>query len=88
VTPEDFERAEELLRDPDGEDCERFSSRYGRELLTIARAPTLEGAMQALYDREINCGLESLPSSNGAPSAWRRAAVDADPRKAELLGAG
>jgi hypothetical protein len=29
VTPEDFERAEELLRDPDGEDCERFSRALG-----------------------------------------------------------
>jgi hypothetical protein len=38
VTPEDFKRAEELLRDPDAEDCERFSSRYGRELLDTAKA--------------------------------------------------
>jgi hypothetical protein len=68
VTPEDFKRAEELLRDPDAEDCERFSSWYGRELLNIARAPTLESAMQALYDREINCGLESF--WDGGWTAW------------------
>ena len=38
MTPEDFKRAEELLADPDYEDCERFASWYGRELLDIARS--------------------------------------------------
>lgn len=33
-----FSAAEELLRDPDAEDCERFVSRYGRDLLARARA--------------------------------------------------
>jgi hypothetical protein len=34
---QDLERAEELLSDPDAEDCERFASWYGRSLLDIAR---------------------------------------------------
>lgn len=37
MSPNDFKRAEELLRDPDAEDCERFSSWYGRELLDTAK---------------------------------------------------
>lgn len=34
----DYARAEELLRDPDAEDCERFSSWFGRELIERAKA--------------------------------------------------
>ena len=51
MTPEDFKRAEELLADPDYEDCERFASWYGRELLDIARshAELLE-ALEAIKD--------------------------------------
>jgi hypothetical protein len=44
----DFKRAAELLRHPDAEDCERFSSWYGLELLDIARAQP--GLIEALND--------------------------------------
>jgi hypothetical protein len=37
VTPDDYKRAAELLEDPDGEDCERFASRYGSHLLRTQR---------------------------------------------------
>lgn len=40
MTPEDYMRAEELLRDPDREDNERFASWYGRHLLDVARNGT------------------------------------------------
>ena len=37
MTPRDFKHAEELLSNPDAEDCERFASWYGRTLLDAAR---------------------------------------------------
>lgn len=49
MTPEHFKHAQQLLRDPDGEDCERFASRYGGELLAIAESHAdLLAAAQAL----------------------------------------
>lgn len=49
LTEDDIKRAEELLDDPDAEDCERFASRYGNALLRTARALTgIVAAAQAL----------------------------------------
>ncbi len=38
MSPEQIAEAEAFLADPDGEDCERFTSRYGRSLIEIAKA--------------------------------------------------
>jgi hypothetical protein len=40
MTPEDYKRCAELLRDPDYEDCERVASGYGNHLLDVARSTT------------------------------------------------
>lgn len=49
MSPEDLKMAEALLVEPDAEDCERFSSRYGSQLLTSARSQAeLLSATQAL----------------------------------------
>ncbi len=51
MTPEDFKRAEELLTDPDYEDCERFASWYGHTLLDAARNQAdLIAALQEAID--------------------------------------
>lgn len=64
MTLDDLAKAEAFLRDPDAEDCERFTSRYGSELIAIARSQDpmlgLIYLMQALYRSEINCGLSSF----------------------------
>ena len=36
LTPEQIRDAYDLLREPDAEDCERFTSRYGQYLLDLA----------------------------------------------------
>lgn len=78
MTEEDFQRARELLRNPDAEDCERFSSRYGTELLDIAeRQPALLAALRVAQHtlvaahnyRATDLSVESFDAhlANGVP---------------------
>ena len=53
MTEDQLSKAEDLLRDPDSEDCERFASWYGADLIaTVSRLqqPSRSEAQPSGYD--------------------------------------
>lgn len=80
MTLDEIEAAERLLGSdlygPDAEDCERFTSRYGRALLEIARAAaskadTVHASDCATHNEPAypngpcDCGAEAPPAAKG-----------------------
>ena len=53
MTEDQLSKAEDLLRDPDSEDCERFASWYGADLIATVRRlqqPSRSEAQPSGYD--------------------------------------
>ena len=74
----DYARAEELLDDPDAEDCERFASRYGRDLLRRAKHhdALLEALTRALpYVETAEADEAYKPGEVAKVTAMIRAAI-------------
>jgi len=56
VTEDDLKRAEELLDDPDAEDCERFASWFGSSLIAeVRQAAAALAKLQAENERLNQC---------------------------------
>lgn len=76
MTADELKRAEELLggqEGPDAEDCERFTSRYGRSLIDIARLqPEL---VTALTDLEALLSKQAPEYAQSTVAANARAAI-------------
>ena len=56
MTEDQLSKAEDLLRDPDSEDCERFASWYGADLIATVRRlqqPSRSEAQPSGYDGEV-----------------------------------
>ncbi|WP_300573455.1 hypothetical protein [Phenylobacterium sp.] len=75
MTPKDFERAKELLRDPDPEDCERFTSWFGASLIALAEAPAIRltpAEVQSGHDRVrwAQGLIEQLPADHDGRNSW------------------
>ena len=59
MTEDQLSKAEDLLRDPDSEDCERFASWYGADLIATVRRlqqPSRSEAQPSGYDGSKSLG--------------------------------